>query len=183
MKFLLALAISLTIFTTPLNDVRASVLNQAAQTPTSVTVKPTPASDALVKAAQDLQTEQKSYDTILQQARTGAEANQKSIQADIQKANADFAAELKADKKYAAKLAAIEAMQKKLQAVNQQAEQKFQQDAGPIQGEINKNKALVEGLTPVVRKENDLPNAATFDPATQKWTTPQVPDKATEPKK
>lgn len=158
-------------------------LSSLAMAQTPVTVKSTPASDALVKTAQDLQTSQKSLDTLLQQARTTLDASQKSLQSDIAKANADLLAELKADKKYKDKLTAIDAMQKQLQAVSQQAEQKYQQESGTLQNEVNKDKALIEGLTPVVRKENDLPAAATFDPATQKWTAPKNADKPAEPKK
>lgn len=149
------------------------------QSPTPVVVKSSPASDALVHAAQELATQQKSYDTILNQARSGMEANQKTLQADIQKANADLLAELKADKKYKDKLDAIDALQKKLNTVGEQAGQKFQQDAGPIQNVINTDKAVIDGLIPVVRKENDLPPTATFDSATQTWTD----TKPVEPKK
>lgn len=154
-----------------------------AQNTTPVAVKPSPASDALVKASQDMQAGQKSFDTILSHARVAAESSQKSLQADIQKANADLMAELKADKKYKDKLASIDELQKKLNTIGQQAEQKFQQEAGPIKNEINKDKALIDGLTPVVRKENDLPDTAKFDSATQKWTAPKVVDKPAEPKK
>jgi ribosome-associated translation inhibitor RaiA len=139
--------------------------------------------EALNRAAQDWNAEQKSFDALLSKARESSTANQKTVQAQIQKANADLLAELKADKKYKDKLEAIDALQKQLQTAAQQAEQKFQQEAGPIGNEITKNKALIDGLTPVVRKENDLPASATFDSATQKWTTPKVEEKAVEPKK
>lgn len=152
-----------------------------AQTP--VTVKPSPAADALVKAAQDLQSGQKSFDIALSQARIAADASQKSLQADIQRSNTELLAELKADKKYAAKLAAIDTMQKELNAVVDKANQKFQQEAGPIQNEMNKDKALIDGLTPVVRKENDLPATATFDPVTQKWTEAKATNNPVEMKK
>lgn len=153
----------------------------AAQVP--VTIKPSPASDALNQAAQESVNKQKSYDTILSKARIAADANQKSVQSELQKANAALLAELKVDKKYKDKLDAIDNLQKQLNTSGQQAEQKFQQEAGPIQNEINKDKALIDGLTPVVRKENDLPETAKFDSATQKWTAPKVEDKPAEPKK
>lgn len=152
-----------------------------AQTP--VTVKSSPASDVLVKTAQDLQTQQKSLDTILTNAKAGLETGQKALQAQINKANTDLLAELKADKKYKDKFAAIDAMQKQLQATTQQAEQKFQQDSGVIQNEVNKDKALIEGLTPIVRQENNLPDTATFDSTTQKWSTPKAAGNPAEAKK
>lgn len=152
-----------------------------AQTP--VTVKSSPASDVLVKTAQDLQIQQKSLDTILTNAKAGLEINQKSLQEQINKANADLLAELKADKKYKDKFAAIDVMQKQLQTTTQNAQQKFQQDSGVIQNEVNKDKALIEGLTPIVRQENNLPDTAMFDSSTQKWSTPKAVDKSAEAKK
>lgn len=148
-----------------------------------VAVKPTPASDALVHAAQDLTTEQKSFDTALNQARSTADASQKSIQAEMKKASDDLMVELKADKKYKDKLAAIDVLQKNLQNAGQQAEQKFQQEVGPIQNAIGKDKALIDGLIPVVRQENGLADTATFDSATQKWSAPKVAEKPVEAKK
>lgn len=154
-----------------------------AQTSDTITVKPSPASDALNRAAQESVTQQKSFDAILSQARVAADTSQKSLQTEIQKANADLLAELKADKKYKDKLAAIDVLQKGLQTAGQKAEQKFVQDAGPLQNEIGKDKLLIEGLIPVVRKENDFPPTANFDTATQKWTLPKASDKPVEPKK
>lgn len=163
--------------------VPALLLSSLATDQTPVIVKPSPASDALVKIAQDLQTQQKSFDVILQQAQSTATSNQKQLQTDIQKANTDLLAELKADKKYKDKLAAIDTMQKQLNTVAQTAQQKFQQDTGPIQTEIAKDKVVIDGLIPIVRKENDLPATATFDPATQKWTVPKDQDKPADSKK
>lgn len=162
--------------------VPALLLSSVALAQTPVTVKPTPASDVLVKTAQDLQTQQKSLDTILTNAKAGLETSQKALQAQINKANTDLLAELKADKKYKDRFAAIDAMQKQLQTTSQQAEQKFQQESGLIQTQISKDKALIEGLTPIVRQENDLSTSATFDSTTQKWTAPKT-DKPAEVKK
>jgi len=144
-----------------------------AQAPSNVSVKSSPASDALVKAAQELVTEQKSFDTMISQARSASEASQKSLQAEIQKANAELQAELKSDKKYKGKLNKIDTMLKQLQSSQQEAQSKFTQESSPIQSAIYKDKALIEGLSPVVRKENNLPADATFDPVTQKWTSPK----------
>lgn len=155
----------------------AFLIGSVAMAQTSVTVKSSPAVDALNHAAQDLTTEQKSLDTILQQARSNVDASQKSIQAELQKANTDLLKDLKADKKYKDRIAALEEMQKRLQTIGQQAEQKYQQEAGSIQNKVNTDKALIDGLIPVVRSENNLPTTATYDQATQKWTVPQEPKK------
>ena len=159
------------------------VVSGMAMGQSSVAVKATPASDALTHAAQNLSMEQKSFDVLLNQARSTMDANQKSLQSQLLKANTDLLAELKADKKYKDKFSAIEAMQKQIQSVSQQASEKFNQDANPIQNEIAKDKALIEGLTQIVRKENDLPASASFDVATQKWTISSAADKPSEAKK
>jgi hypothetical protein len=136
------------------------------------TVKTSPASDALNHAAQDLTVQQKQFDVALQQARSTADASNKALQAKLQELNKTLLDQLKSDKKYKDQLTAIDAVQKQMQGLNQDQTQKFQQEVGPIQNSIGKDKALIEGLIPIVRKENDLPDTATFDQATQKWTTP-----------
>lgn len=136
------------------------------------TVKPSPASEALDHASQDLASTQKSLDTAVNQARSTADANSKALQqkmGELQKALLD---ELKSDKKYKDQIAAFEAVQKQIQTQGQEAGMKFQQEAGPMQSSIAKDRALIEGLIPIVRKENDLPDNATYDQATQKWNVP-----------
>ena len=137
---------------------------------TAATVKPSPASDALVHAAQDLATAQKSYDNILNQARSTMDASSKALQQQLNDANKTLLDQLKADKKYKDELAKIDGLQKQMQGLNADASQKFNQNAAPIQNEIGKDKALIDGLIPIVRKENDLPATVTFDTATQKWS-------------
>ena len=142
----------------------------------TVTVKSSPAVDALNHAAQDLATEQKSFDAILNQARSSMDASNKQLQDKLQELNKALLDQLKADKKYKDQLAAIDAVQKQLSGLNADASQKFNAQVAPIQNEIGKDKALIDGLIPVVRKENNLPDAATFDSVSQKWTAPKVAD-------
>lgn len=136
------------------------------------TVKSSPASDALNHAAKDAVTEQQSFDVMLNQAKSSADASNKALQSKLGELNKALLDQLKADKKYKSQLEEIDTVQKQLQTLNQTATQKFQQEAGPIQNAIGRDKALIEGLIPIVRKENDLPDTATYDQSTQKWTTP-----------
>jgi hypothetical protein len=148
-----------------------------------VTVKPSPASDALVTAAKEMTDSQNAFDTALQQARNGLEMTQKSLANQLQAAQKDLSDKLKSDKKYAPALANIETIQKQLNDLQNKTQQNFTQSSAPIQNKIAINKTLIDGLIPIVRKENNLPDTATFDASSQKWTTPKTADKPAEPKK
>lgn len=148
-----------------------------------VVVKSSPASDALVSTAKELTDEQKSLDTILNQARSSLDMQQKSLSKQLQDTQKDLEEKLKADKKYSPVLANIQALQKQLADLQTQAQSKFAQTSAPIQNKIATDKALIDGLVPVVRKENQLPPIAMFDPATQKWSLPKEADKPVEVKK
>lgn len=161
----------------------AVLFGMSALAQTVVTVKASPASDALVSSAKEMTDEQKSFDTAIQKARTSLESNQKTLASQLQSVQKDLNDKLKADKKYAPMLASIENLQKQLADMQTQAQQKFAQSSGPISSKIATDKALIDGLTPVVRKENDLPDTAQFDSAKQTWTVPKVADKPVEPKK
>lgn len=149
----------------------------------SVVVKSSPASDALIAAAKEATEEQKSFDTALQQARSSLDSSQKQLSTQLQDAQKDLNEKLKADKKYAPMLANIETMQKQLADLQSQAQNKFAQSSAPISNKIAVDKTLIDGLVPIVRKENGLSDTATFDPATQKWSTPKEAEKPAESKK
>jgi DNA repair ATPase RecN len=135
-----------------------------------ITIKPSPASDALVAAAKEMNEEQKAFDTAIQQARNTLEASQKQLGAQLQAAQKDLDDKLKADKKYAPLVDNIHTLEKQLADLQQQAQIKFSQSSAPMSSKIATDKALIDGLVPIVRKENDLPSTATFDSATQKWS-------------
>jgi hypothetical protein len=144
---------------------------------TPITVKPSPANDALILAAKEMTDEQKAFDAALQQARSTLDASQKALGTQLQDAQKDLNEKLKADKKYAPILANIDTLQKQLADLQNQAQQKFGQASAPISNKIATDKALIDGLVPVVRKENGIPDTTTFDPATQKWSEAKVAEK------
>lgn len=149
-----------------------------AQTP--ATPKASPASEALAHAAKDIGTEQKAFDAALHQAKATLDVSVK----DLQKQNADLNKtlndQIRADKKYKPMFEKIDAIQKQIQALNTDATNKFSQSVGPLNNQIASDKALIEGLEPVVRKENGWPDSATFDVATQTWKG--IPQPAEEKK-
>lgn len=141
-----------------------------AQTP--ATIKSSPAADALVQASKDYNTEKASFDTSLQQARSSLDQNQKDLQKQLTDLQKELGDQLKADKKYKPMLDKIESLQKQVTDLSTTAQREFDQKVGPIATKMNSDKGLIDGLIPIVRKENNLPDNATYDPATQKWTTP-----------
>lgn len=138
----------------------------------TITVKSSPAEDALVQAAKDLSAEQQTVNTARQQAINSLNASQKDLQQQLQATQKELTDKLKADKHYAPLMDKIDTLQKQLQEAGAQAQQEFNQKAGPIRSKMNTDSALIIGLIPVVRKENGLPDTAIFDPVTQTWKNP-----------
>jgi hypothetical protein len=138
---------------------------------TTVTVKPSPASDTLVHAAQDLETETKAFTNAQHQAQSTYDSDVKALQTKIQELYKTLMDQVRADKRYKGQMDEIDVVQKQMKDHDATASVKFNQSVGPIQNSIGKDRALIDGLIPIVRKENDLPDSATFDTATQKWST------------
>lgn len=119
-------------------------------------VKPTPASDALVIAAKDQATSQASLDTILNQARTTINTNSKQLQQTIAVKTDDLQKKLKEDKKYAPMIAEIEKLQADFKSLQSNAQADFNKQTMPIQQKIASDGALIDGLVPIVAKENGI---------------------------
>lgn len=135
----------------------------------SVEVKSSPASDTLNQAAKELAASNKSMQEIIDNIRNGLNVNQKKQADQLTSLQKELQEKLKADKKYKPLMDQMKAIQEDLQEASQRAQQQFNQQTAPIQQKIQTDTALVQGLIPVVRKENDLPDTAKFDTATQKW--------------
>lgn len=133
------------------------------------TVKPSPAEEALNRAAKDAAADQKAFDTALEQAKVSLEAQAKDLQKQNVELNQQLNTQLRADKKYKPMFDKIVAIQKQMATLNTDAGNKFQQSVGSIQNNINSNRALVRGLEPIVRQEHGWPATATYDAATQTW--------------
>lgn len=144
----------------------------------AVAIKPSPASEALIAAARSIQEEQKSLTEAFNQARSTLDLNQKTLQQSLTKSQNDLAAQLKQDKKYKDEMAQIDVLGKQIQDAGNKAQEDFQTKARPLQSQLASNTALLNGLLSVVRKENGLPDSATFDTATQTWHIPENASKA-----
>lgn len=144
-----------------------------------LTVKPTPAAQALVEAARNAETEQKTVDTGFKQAKATLDTSQKQLQDALKTKSTELQEKLKADKKYKPLLDEIETIQKQLATSNQDAQNKFNQTVGPVQQKLSTDRMLVNTLEPIVAKENEFPPTVKFDAATQTWKD----TKAAEPAK
>lgn len=135
----------------------------------TLSVKKTPASDALVQAAKDVVSEQASFDTGFKQAGSLLEPKQKAQSERLTALNKKLLDQLKTDKKYKAMLDEIETLQKEITQTAQIAQADFDKGYGVIHNKLVVDQTLVQSLVPIVRKENDLPDTAVFDVATQTW--------------
>jgi DNA repair ATPase RecN len=152
--------------------------------PNELTPKDTPASQTLNQLAKDKATDQKVWDTKLQQARFGLDQQQKTLNDQLQTVQKDLNAKLQADKKYKPLLDQIADTQKKINEVAQSAQANFMKDMGSVQQKLNMEATQAQGLVPVIKKENNFPDNATYDLDTQKWTVPaSETGKAPETKK
>lgn len=154
----------------------ASSFAFAQDKPKPVDVKSTPASDALVAAAKESKTERDSIETIRQQAISTLQSSQKSLGDELTSTQKQLTEDLNKDKKYKPMVDKIADLQKKIQDLGQTASAKFNKDTGEIQVKIASDNALINGLVPIVKKENGLPDDAVFDQNTQKWTVPTKPE-------
>lgn len=142
-----------------------------AQTP--VTVKQSPASDMLVQLAKDHAANSKALELKFQQARAALDQSNKSMQDEIAAANKALTDDLRQDKKYKGRLEHIDDLQKKLADNGTAANAAFVKDVGPLQQKVSQEAGQLEELEKVVKAENNLPDGATFDLATGKWTEPK----------
>lgn len=167
----------------------ASILAQqpastpAAPNPNELTAKSTPASDALGELARDQTADQAALNTKLQQAKYSLDQSNKALGDQIQTVQKDLMAKLNQDKKYKPMLDQIADLQKKLNENQTNASNAYQKDAGPLVQRVQSETAQVQGLIPVVKKENGFPDNATYSVETQKWTVPAAPKAPETPKK
>src|SRR5277367_4805577 len=129
----------------------------------TITVQSSPAEDALVKAAKEYSDANAALTTMKNQAITTLNQNQKTLQDQIAGAQKALNDKLKADKKYKGDFENLADLQKKLGDVGTKANTDFGQQSAPLMQKVNMDKPLIDGLIPIVRKENGLPDSAVFD--------------------
>lgn len=132
-------------------------------------VKSTPASETLMRTAKELAAEKVNFQNVLNQARSTADASSKQLMDQFQAKSKDLQDKIRVDKKYGPMLIEVEAIQKQLNSLQQDQQDKFQKATGPIQQKIASDNVLIQGLVPIVKKESGFDDAATFDIDTQTW--------------
>jgi hypothetical protein len=158
----------LTLFLFSLNLVGQSKAD-AAKT-NEVTAKDTPASQTLVQMAKQKADDQKVFEAKVSQAKANLDSTNKPLGEKLVAVNNELTAKLKADKNYKSYFEQIASLQKEMSDNNQKAQQAFSVDAGVLQGRVNSESIQIEGLIPIVRKENGFSDSVTFDAATGKWS-------------
>lgn len=148
---------------------------------TEIAVKSTAAQDALVELARSQAADEEALNVKVQQANSALDQSKKALQDQLQAVSKDLNEKLQQDKRYKPSLDQITDLQKKLQDLQQTAAANFQKDAGALQQKLQTEKAQVEGLIPVVKKEDHMPADAAFDYKTQKWTIPAKPAETKAP--
>lgn len=139
-----------------------------------VTVKDSPASQTLAQLAKDHTADLAAFNVKLQQANSALDQSNKTLTDQMVSIRKSVEDDLGKDKKYKGRLEAIANLQKKFSGNKDAANAAFQRDAGAIQAKVQMEAAQIDGLIPVVRKENGLPDNAVFDQATGKWSVPEV---------
>jgi predicted S18 family serine protease len=137
--------------------------------PAAITIKPSPSEDALVQAAKDAQLQHAEFTVAQQQAEKALSDKQKALNDKLAAINKQITDKLKADKHYRDLMAQFSATQADLQKAQADAGTAFQQQTGKVQEAIAKDNALIQGLIPVVRKENGLADTDSFDESSQQW--------------
>jgi hypothetical protein len=123
-----------------------------------IAVQSSVSEDALVTLYQDLSDNKKKANDTLQQARTALDAKNKPIQAQIDPLN------------------------KQIQANNDEAQKNFTTAVAPFNNNVGRDQAEIEGIEKIVKKEQSLPDDATFDLNTGKWVEqPVAPPPAAPP--
>ena len=133
---------------------------------TEIAVKSSPTEDALVDVAKKNADTSKVINDLLQQARTALDAKNKPIVDEIKAKSAKWQAKIDEDTKD---------LQAQLKKNGDTATAEFQQKVGGLQGQVAPLQTL-QTLEGIVKKEQGLPDDATFDDQRQVWTVPAKPD-------
>ena len=107
--------------------------------------------DALLAIYKDFADNKDKANTVLQQARAALDAKNKPI------------------------LDKITPLQKQIDANNQEANTNYGTAVQPFQINLQRDQAQIEAIQKVVKTEQKLPDNATFDLSSGKWTVPDAP--------
>lgn len=137
-------------------------------------VKSTPASDLLVQLSKDTQADQAAFNVKVQQARSNLDQSVKSLNDQLASLRSKLNADLEKDKKYKPTIEQIAALQKQITDINTKANADFNQESIPISQKLGTEKAQIQSLIDVVRKENNFPANAVYSEEKQTWSAPET---------
>lgn len=132
-------------------------------------IKQTPASESLMAIAKEMSESKRAVDVSMQQARSTADANQKTLRDEFALKNSSLVKDLRADKKFGARMAELDVLQKQINGAAEKAQNDYNTNAMPIVQKIQQDSAQIQVLVPIVRRESGLPDSAQFNPETQTW--------------
>ena len=169
------LALSLPVFgqtAAPKPEVKTdkASADSASPAPPEITVKVTPASTKLIEAAKETAENIKNFNKAKELAQNQQIVANKDNQKQIEAMVKDLNDKLKADKKYKPLLDQLDVLNAAQKDSGTKAQAEFSKNVAPIQQKIAQDSALIQGLVPIVREENSLPDTTTFNLETQKWT-------------
>lgn len=130
----------------------------------AVVVKSSPAEDALVKSVDQMESVKKTYDALLQQARTAVDAKNKPIIEEMKARSKKWQDKIDADTKD---------LREKINKNNADAEAEFQKQTADLSAKVV-SPDTIKALEGVVKEEQNLPAGAHFDINQKKWVMTPV---------
>ena len=136
----------------------------------------TESEQALVAKSKTYMDNSKSMDAKYQEAAQAVKAKQAPLIAQLQSQSLSLSADLKKDSRYAARIGAIEVLQKQINDANTSKQAELNQALGSVNQQNQALAVEIEALAEVVRKENHwLGKEWSYDVGTQKWTKAAAP--------
>jgi Skp family chaperone for outer membrane proteins len=136
-------------------------------------VKDSVASQTLNKMAQQYAVDKAQLDTKTQQARSSLDASNKELNEKAAALQKQLLDQIRADKRYKPLLDQVDQLKKQSDQLNADAQRKFVEANRELMERVNGAAGQMESVKGIVRKENSLPEAATYDAATQTWAVPK----------
>lgn len=135
--------------------------------------KDSPAFQSLMLATADKAKYEAEAEAKRQQAIAELGSTNKPLIDKMQALQKDLQDRLKKDHHYSKQLAEIEAIQSQLSEAGKKAQATFTSTVGPIHLKVQEDKAKIDALVPIVRKENGFPDDSQFNEQTKKWEVPK----------
>lgn len=144
------------------NIANAPVAPVMATTPNDIVVNPSPAEDALVEMAKQMESTTKAYNDLMQQARTSLDVKNKPILDEMKVRAKKWQDKIEAENKD---------LKAKLDKNQADAIDQFNKEVAGLQSKAVSPQTIT-ALEQVVKKEQNLPETAHFDSQRKVWVDP-----------